>query len=368
MIGAPLHERNCPRAMCKCTSDRDRTMLKRIDLVRLDERGLVGLAGDREGEARAIVDLCVAFFPRLLRWTFPIGDRVAGRWLQCNETPYRHEIDAIARRLSFSGTHLMNTAYEWGCTSAVVKDNADGAPKIIRTLDWPFSGLGRYTIVVRQSGSAGPFLHVTWPGASGVLTGVACGRFAASLNMGPLRRRTAGELLRFIDYGVNATETYFTCRSMPPTHLLRLAFEQAGCFDDAVSLLTQTPVARPVIFTVGGMRPDDAVIIERMPAEATIRRDVPATANDWVPPRRGWEGRSMSNGDGADDCRNRMRALAANDGKTEPFGWLSPPVRNGLTRLAVEAEPVSGVLRVRGYEPVGDGDTVAAVSEGTFAW
>ena len=70
---------------------------------------------------------------------------------------------------------------------------ADG-PVLRRTLDWPFPGLGRLVEVTRQRGAAGDFLNVTWPGFAGVLTAVAPGRFAASINQAPMRRRTSSGL------------------------------------------------------------------------------------------------------------------------------------------------------------------------------
>ena len=67
---------------------------------------------------------------------------------------------------------------------------ADEGPVLRRTLDWPFPGLGRLVEVARQRGAAGDFLSVTWPGFAGLLTAVAPGRFAASINQAPMRRRT----------------------------------------------------------------------------------------------------------------------------------------------------------------------------------
>src|SRR5436305_8649679 len=45
--------------------------------------------------------------------------------------------------------------------------------------------------VALMSGAAGEFYNVTWPGFVGALTAMAPGRFAASVNQAPLKRRTS---------------------------------------------------------------------------------------------------------------------------------------------------------------------------------
>ena len=83
----------------------------------------------------------------------------------------------IAHGLKRPGIWLLHGAYLFGCT-ALADETADG-PRLRRTLDWPFPGLGRLVEVVRRRGEAGEYLNVTWPGFVGVLTAVAPGRFAA---------------------------------------------------------------------------------------------------------------------------------------------------------------------------------------------
>lgn len=43
------------------------------------------------------------------------------------------------------------------------------------------------------------------------------------------------------------------------------------------------------------------------------------------------------------------------------FGWLQPPIRNRLTRLAVIANPEAGMISARGYEKVGPATQVLMV-------
>jgi hypothetical protein len=53
----------------------------------------------------------------------------------------------------------------------------------------------------------------------------------------------------------------------------------------------------------------------------------------------------------AENSRTRRDHLAASPGPfVGEFGWVSPPVLNSQTRLAVEMCPATGVLRAIGYE------------------
>ena len=116
------------------------------------------------------------------------------RWLSRSRSPYVAEIAQIAGRLDFSGVWLLNASYQWACTSLACEQN--GVPWLVRTLDWPFNGLGRYTEVAHMRGDCGDFFSVTWPGYVGALTAMAPSRFAACVNQAPLRRRTAHRWLR----------------------------------------------------------------------------------------------------------------------------------------------------------------------------
>jgi hypothetical protein len=81
-----------------------------------------------------------------------------------------------------------------------------------------------------------------------------------------------------------------------------------------------------------------------------------------VPPRPGWEGRIgtrrflVSSFDEATGySRARREALASWDGALTDgrFDWVREPVLNPYTRLAVAMCPVSGTLRVVGYDFAG---------------
>jgi hypothetical protein len=122
--------------------------------------------------------------PRAAHPLVPSFDRISERWLA--RSPYVAEITAIAGALDFSGVWLLNVSMQWGCTSRASAH--DGVPWLLRTLDWPFHGLGHHTELAHMSGAAGGFISVTWPGYVGVLTALAPGRFAAALNQAPMMR------------------------------------------------------------------------------------------------------------------------------------------------------------------------------------
>ena len=96
-------------------------------------------------------------------------------------------------RWTFPASGFSTAPIEWACT-ALARD--DDAPWLVRTLDWPFPGLGRHVEIALMRGAAGDFYNVTWPGFVGVLTAMAPGRFAAAVNQAPLRRRTQPSGLR----------------------------------------------------------------------------------------------------------------------------------------------------------------------------
>ena len=214
------------------------------------------------------------------------------------------------------GIWLLHGAYAFGCT-ALADDGPDG-PVLRRTLDWPFPGLGRLVEVVHQRGPAGDFLNVTWPGFTGVLTAVAPGRFAASINQAPMRRRTTAGWLLWLDYALNAVAAFFSSGRPPPEHSLRIAFETCATFDEACRFLETTPVARPVLFLVAGCAPGERVLIERDGDDARVYRDRTVVANAWRDRSDGWRPRVCGEGTPVENNRRRVAAMAACTGRHPP--------------------------------------------------
>jgi hypothetical protein len=333
------------------------TSLVAIPVVDVRDGGTLRHAREGQARARALRDTCVAWFPGVARPLVPLLDSMARRWLTRSQSPYVEEVRAIAAALGFPGIWFLNGSYQWSCT-ALARDE-DGAPWLARTLDWPFPGLGRYIEIARMQGPAGEFYNVTWPGYVGALTALAPGRFAVAINQAPMWRRFHDRRLRLLDLAANSIATFRHARAIPPDQLLRRVCETARDFGEAQRLLETTPVARPVIYTLAGMRAGERVVIERMEDSANTRHDEHGAANDWLDSSPQWEGRMGASKvltstfeEAADFSRARREGLAHWHGSfaRDSFGWVVPPVLNPYTRMAVEACPARGILRVVGYE------------------
>jgi hypothetical protein len=318
-------------------------------------------ARQRAAQARALRDSCLRFFPAAALPFIPALDWLAHRSLQRSGSPYLDEIAQIANALDFSGVWVLNASYQWGCTARACEQ--DGAPWLIRTLDWPFNGLGRHAELAHMRGEQGDFVNVTWPGYVGVLTAMAPRRFAAALNQAPMWRRTRHRWLRPYDHAANALRAAASSDRVPPDQLLRLAFELCADFTAARRMLEETPVARPVIYTLVGCAAGERCVIERTQTDFVTRERDTCAANDWTPARPGWEGRIgtrrflvSSFADAAGYSAARRDALAAWNGALQAtgFDWVREPVLNPYTRLAVAMSPASGMLRAAGYDAAGE--------------
>ena len=329
--------------------------MSEVPIVDVRDGGPVRHAIECRARARALRDECVRSLPRLAVGMLPVIDGLTRRWLSHCHSEYTAEILTIANELRFPGIWFLNGCCQWACT-AVARDQ-DGAPWLARTLDWPFAGLGRHAMVARMRGPAGEFESVTWPGYVGVLTASAPGRFAACANQAPMLRRTKHHWLRLYDHALNGLRTA-AVRFTPSDHLLRDVFENCETYDEAKRRLEETPVARPVIYTLVGCRLGERCVIERTEESFTTSERDTAVANDWLQSRPNWESRvgpdvffTRTFNEAAENSRVRRDHLLMWPGKFgRNFEWVLPPVLNFLTRLAVEMCPLNGVLRVAGYE------------------
>jgi hypothetical protein len=339
-----------------------------IPIVDVRDDGPVRHATEGRARARALRDKCVDWLPRVAARLLPAMDSVTRRWLVRSGSPYAAEVHAIAGELGFPGIWFLNGCYQWGCT-ALAREQG-GAPWLVRTLDWPFPGLGRHLEVARMRGTAGDFDNVTWPGYVGILTASAPGRFAACINQAPMWRRTRRPWLRPYDIALNAQQTW-GIRSIPPDHLLREVFETCKTFREAKHRLETTPIARPVIYTLIGCYHGERCVIERTQDGFASRDRATGAANDWLRSRPPWEARVAAEvlftrtfDEAAENSRTRRDHLETWPG---PFGggfeWVSPPVLNSQTRLAVEMSPATGVLRAIGYEQAEDQEMPEPVTQ-----
>lgn len=328
-----------------------------VPVVDVRDGGVIRHATEGRARARALRDECVGWLPRLAAGLLPAADLATRRWLMRSRSPYAAEVHAIAGELGFSGIWFLNGCYQWGCT-ALAREQG-GVPWLVRTLDWPFPGLGRHLEIARMRGAAGDFDNVTWPGYAGVLTASAPGRFAACINQAPMRRRTRRAWLRPCDIAVNAWRTW-GIRSIPPDHLLREVFETCRTFGEAKHRLETTPIARPVIYILIGCQDGERCVIERTQDGFASRDFDTGAANDWLQSTPAWEARvgpevlfTRTFDEAAENSRTRRGQIEAWPGPfVGEFDWVLPPVLNSQTRLAVEICCATGVLRTIGYEQV----------------
>jgi hypothetical protein len=331
-----------------------------IPVIDVRHGGPAEHARRRIEQALALRAACLGLFPTAVRRALPLADRLARRSLERSRSPYLAEIARIAEILDYPGVWLLNASYQLACTS-LARDEG-GVPWLVRTLDWPFHGLGRHVEVAHMRGPSGEFFSITWPGYVGALTAMAPSRFAACINQAPLRRRFRHRWLRSCDIAANAIASLVGGGRMPPDQLLRLVFESCDDFATARRTLESIPVARPVIFTLVGCAAGERCVIERTETGCVTRESDTGAANDWVPDRPGWEGRiglrrflTSTYEQAKDYSCARRETLTAWRGALDDrsFAWVGEPVLNPYTRIAAALCPAHGTLRVLGYEQAG---------------
>jgi len=101
-------------------------------------------------------------------------------------------------------------------------------------------------------GPAGKFTTIGWPGFVGVFSGIAPGRFAVTLNA-----------VLSLELPQIATPVVF---------LLRSVLEGARSFDEALKLLSQSPIPCDCLLLLTGTAPGELVVIERTPSRNAVRR------------------------------------------------------------------------------------------------
>jgi hypothetical protein len=276
----------------------------------------------------------------------PVADRISRDWLERTKNPYLGEIHALSARLGISGVYALNVVFEWGCTSGAF-ETGNGV-ELRRVLDWGFPKLGENLIVAHQSGPAGDFHNITWPGIGSIYQAVARGRFAAAINQAPMRRHGPG-------IGTDWLRNRFAVHrggGMPPAFLLRQAFETARDFTSAKEMLSKTPIAVPVIYTLVGIEAAEGCVIERVENDFALRElagDRVCAANHFLSHLngygKGWLPRSNDSGERA----RAADTLPLREIETE-FAWFAPPVANPKSRLALNANAATGEFALIGLD------------------
>lgn len=278
----------------------------------------------------------------------PFLDARSRRWLRRTQNPYLHEIESMAGVANMSGVYMLNLIYEWACTTGAV--STEDTVSLLRVLDWEFPRIGKHAMVVWQQSKAGDFYNITWPGFTGMVQGMARGRFSAALNLAPMRKHGRG----FIGDWLKNRNMFIEETGLPPPHLLRQVFEKATSYEEAKALLVKTPLAVPAIFVLAGIKPGEGCVIERTERAAQVI-ELAAGRQVWAANHftsalaaegKGWRPREI-------DSVGRLRqteSLGGHDLAPPHFNWLRPPMMNPHTRLCVLSEAARGRLLVQGYE------------------
>ena len=290
--------------------------------------------------ARTLLAQATAGIPRP---ALLIADKVSRNWLQRNAGAGLAEIDQLNALIDRPGGYCLMMSYEWACTATVRPSPDHTSARLLRVLDWPTPGLGEHIVAAHVAGEAGAFVILTWPGFTGVLQGMAPGRFSASLNQAPMPM-PAGLLP--VDWLV-ARSRVWRSRALPPLTLLRWVFEQAPDYSAAVEMLKTTPISSPAIFCLAGLKSNETCIIERRELSAQVHVGSGQAANHYQAP--GWHGRPRG-----EDSAERVQQMAPIAVDMSPeFDWLTPPILNKDTRLVFMADAKEGRILAQGYETSG---------------
>jgi len=281
-----------------------------------------------------------------------VADRLSRHWLRRNANPLREEIEAIAAALPGPGGHALNLSYEWGCTAGL---GATGAPFMLRVLDWELQGLGEQLCVFRQAGPAGEWLNLGWPGFAGAITALAPGRFCLAINQPPFPERALARAARgmganFLGLAVDwlaARPARWRQRGLPPAHLLRMVCDTAPDYATALAMLREANLAAGAIFSLAGIRPGEAAVVENAETSLAV---IEATPNAVA--ANAWQGIANPGAPRWRYSAERHAAMAALLAGPVPgeFAWLRPPIANEGSRLAAMMCPATGRLELIGME------------------
>ncbi|MFI1770639.1 C45 family autoproteolytic acyltransferase/hydolase [Thalassobellus citreus] len=175
---------------------------------------------------------------------------------------YKQEIKAISEYCNFSENEILITnlyydalKFVFGCTAFCVTNKAEKLHA--RNLDWWTENniLGQYSKVFdfEMNGKV-IYSLVSWPGFVGALSGVKKGAFSITLNA-----VLSNESPQF---------------AIPITFLIRDVLENASSFDEAVKILSETPIASDCLLMIVGCNKNENVVIERTPTKYTIRKPI----------------------------------------------------------------------------------------------
>jgi hypothetical protein len=176
----------------------------------------------------------------------------------CDE--YANEVRGIAKAIGVGEAEalLANLYYDaikqlFSCTAFAI--DTDDGPLHARNLDWGTINqlLSRHTLIINfRRRDEVLYRAVGWPGFAGVLSGMAPGRFAVTLN---------------------AVLSEEPPQLAPPVaFLIRELLENAAGFDEAVDTLASAPIPCDCLLLVTGPRSGQMAVIERSPTRHALRK------------------------------------------------------------------------------------------------
>jgi len=319
--------------------------LRRIPIIDVRDGGPVELLRRERHRAEAVIASGRRSYGAL---PITILDQLSERWARRRNLPFLSEMDSIGRQGLDRGTWFMNLCFEWACTTGAGPDPDSEGVRLLRTLDWPFNGLGRELVVAHQQGQAGAYLNITWPGFVGIVTAMAPGRFAAAINQAPVPFRGPGgsSLTLAMDWLISRARTFSSDR-LPPVLLLRQVFESCATFEEARQMISETPLALPAFFTLAGVKSGEACVVERLETRAFVHEQPATVANHWL--THGLKGRPR----GVESHLRLSRMREVLHRADLKFDWLEFPILNKETRVAVATNAATASLHVRGFESDG---------------
>lgn len=277
--------------------------------------GRVEIAGMEQGQHQNMLHRLRLMIPRP---AIRLADKIGKRWLRKNISPYKNEI-AHAAKILGAGIYTLNTGFEWGCTTMVHLDN-DGKPVMHRMLDWGLP-IGEFMHAAEYQTPYGDYTDINWAGNSGMINGIARGRFCIAINQAPIPMHSKLGAFGFLfDWIIQRIKTWHS-RDWAPAHLLRHVFETAPDYRTAKEMLMRSPLAIPAIFTLCGSNANEYCVIERMEHEAYVLEGrMVCTANHWQNPA--WRGHARP-------IRSHARLTAARQLTDHSHAdFLTPPILN----------------------------------------
>lgn len=238
-----------------------------VDLSRAPDSRWSAMIRSERGRARKLISNCINE-AQILAGATVLGSLAFKAARNLVPTIFRHfgsdfefaaDIRAWARGTGIPEADLIfaNLIYELSqvglCTAAAFDLPGPGGVGHVRNMDWPLTGCGPHSCMIHYEGACGPFTTLGWPGYVGVLSGVAPGRFSATINQAPRARRAPAI-------------------AWPASFALRYNFENSESFEDALEDLCATELSASAFFLVAGVEHGEGAVVEHTGPEAEVRR------------------------------------------------------------------------------------------------